>query len=243
MLRIVHAIWVALAALALPSCALVEDKAPDYRYRLTVEVQTPEGLRSGSSVIEVRQTLVRAGSSPAHLAVERRVTGDAVAVDLPGGRTLFALLRSKNGMDWASLVFPKLAPQRRGEPFADQLDNVLDVTGKQVLPRMWPPRLFVPESEAYPLLVTFTDHTDPTTVTEINPDDLAADFGGGVKLKRITVELTDERATRGIEERLKWLPQVQGALVHVPMDEYPRVGTPLPLYNTLTETYFSRNDT
>lgn len=188
----------------LTSCAFADDEAPDYRYRLTVEVDTPLGLHTGSSVIEIEQTLVRAGSSPANQAVERRVRGEAVAVDLPGGTTLFVLLRSLNEVDWAAYVFPKLAPQRKGEPFADQLDNVLEVTGVRVLPRMWPPRLYVPESPAYPLMVTFTDLADPTSVKLVNPDELAATFGKGMRLKRITVELTEDPVTVGIEERFAW---------------------------------------
>ncbi len=233
----VHAIRVALIALSLGSCALGEDEAPDYRYRLTVEVETPEGLRSGSSVIEVQQTLVRAGSSPANQAVERRVRGEAVAVDLPGGKTLFALLRSKNDVDWASLVFPNLAPQRKGEPFADQLDNVLEVTGTQVLPRMWPPRLYVPKSEAYPLMVSFEDETDPTTVTMIKPDEFAAAFGRGVVLKRVTVELTDDPVTTGLEARLPWVTRHIGTLVYRPRD-LP-IGE-MPLEHRLNSSDFMR---
>ena len=203
--RLLFATWLSLAGLGVSGCAFAEDEAPDYRFRLTVEVETPVGLKSGSSVIEVQQTLVRAGSSPANQAVERRVRGEAVAVDLPGGMTLFALLRAKNNVDWATLVFPKLAPQRKGEPFVEQLDNVLEVTGTQVLPRKWPPRLYVPESEAYPLLVTFEDQADPTTVAEVDPDDLSASFGKGVRLKRLTVELTDDPVTTGIDRRLPWM--------------------------------------
>ncbi|PLK22388.1 hypothetical protein C0V72_15100 [Porphyrobacter sp. TH134] len=241
MARILQATCLALAALVLAGCAVVEDKAPDYRYRLTVEIETPDGVKSGSSVIEVRQTLVRAGSSPANQAVERRVRGEAVAVDLPGGKTLFALLRSDNDIDWVSRVYVLLTPQRR-EAFEDAMDNVLEVTGERTLPRMWPANVIMPKRSAYPMMVTFRDPADPTTVALVNPDDLAAKFGEGVKLKRITVELTDERVTSGIEERLKWLPQVRGALVHLPMSEYPPVGTPLPLYNTLTERDFSQDD-
>lgn len=202
MARILQAAWLALAALLLPGCAFAEDKAPDYRYRLTVEVDTPEGVKTGSSVIEVEQTLVRAGGSPAKQAVERRVRGEAVAVDLPGGKTLFALLRSDNNVDWASYVFVYLAPPSPNEPFADQLDDVLEVTGKQVLPRMWPPVAFLKERSAYPMLVTFGDLTDPASVAEVDPDDLAATFGEGARLQRITVELTDDPVTSGIEERL-----------------------------------------
>lgn len=205
MLRIVSSAWLAMAVILLSGCAISEDKATDYRYRLTVEVDTPEGVRTGSSVIEVQQTLVRAGGSPANQAVDRRVRGEAVPVDLPGGKTLFALLRSDSNVDWASYVFVYLAPQKKGEPFADQLDDVLEVKGEQVLPRMWPPVAFLKERSAYPMLVTFGDLADPTSVAEVDPDDLAATFGEGVKLKRITVELTDDPVTTGIEQRLGWM--------------------------------------
>jgi hypothetical protein len=40
-----------LAVLTLSGCGLFADKHT-YRYRLTVEVDTPQGVRSGSSVIE-----------------------------------------------------------------------------------------------------------------------------------------------------------------------------------------------
>ena len=198
---------IGIAALILPACTAADDAAPDYRYRLTVEVETPEGLRTGSSVIEVQQTLMRAGGSPANQAVRWRVRGEAVAVDLPGGKTLFALLRSDNDPDWASRVYVLLAPQEN-KGFEDALDDVLELTGKRTLPRMWPPVAFLEERSAYPMMVTFGDLADPTSVAEVDPDDLAAAFGEGVKLKRITVELTDDPVTSGIEARLGWLQRL-----------------------------------
>ena len=197
--------WVMLClALATSACAS-DDTAPDYRYRLTVEVETPEGLKTGSSVIEVKQRLVRAGSSPANMAVERRVRGEAVAVDLPGGKTLFALLRSDNNVDWASYVMQTLAPHLDSETFAQQLDNMLLLKGEIVLPRTFPPVGHLKERSAYPMLVTFGDLDDPTSVEEVDPDDLAATFGKGISLKRITVQMTDDPLTAGIERRLGWL--------------------------------------
>lgn len=57
----------------------------------------------------------------------------------------------------------------------------------------------------YPLLVTFTDINDPTTVQRVDPKDLAATFGPGVSLKRITLEITDEKVTEGrVEAMLTW---------------------------------------
>jgi hypothetical protein len=199
--------WVMLClALAISACAS-DDTAPDYRYRLTVEVDTPEGLKTGSSVIEVKQRLVRAGSNPANIAVERRVRGEAVAVDLPGGRTLFALLRSDNNVEWASYVMQTLAPHIDSETFAQQLDNMLLLEGEMVLPRTFPPVGHLEERSAYPMLVTFRDLDDPTSVEEVDPDDLAVTFGEGVSLERITVQITDDPVTTGIEKRLDWLSE------------------------------------
>lgn len=202
------AVSLGLALMALPLSACGSDEtSPDYRYRLTVEVDTPEGLKAGSSVIEVKQRLVRRGSSPANTAVERRVRGEAVAVDLPGEKTLFALLRSDNNVDWASYVMQTLAPHIDSESFAQQLDNMLLLKGEIVLPRTFPPVGHLKERSAYPMLVTFGDLDDPTSVERVDPDDLAMTFGEGISLGRITVQITDGPVTSGITRRLVWLSE------------------------------------
>ena len=197
----------ATLTLALAACSGADDSAPDYRYRLTVEVDTPEGLKTGSSVIEIEQRLVRSGSNPAGTAVERLVRGEAVAVDLSDGRTLFALLRSDNNIEWASYVMQTLAPRTKGESFEQQLDNMLALEGEKALPRMFPPVGHLEERSAYPMLVTFGDIDDPTSVDLVDPDNLAATFGEGVNLKRITVQITDDPVTAGLERRLGWLSE------------------------------------
>ena len=193
--------------LTLSACGGADDGAPDYRYRLTVEVDTPEGLKTGSSVIEVEQRLVRPGSNPAGAAVERRVRGEAVVVELPDGHTLFALLRSDNNVEWASNVMQTLAPRIKGENFEQQLDNMLALEGEKVLPRMFPPTGHLGERSAYPVLVTFGNIDDPTSVDLIDPENLAATFGEGVSLRRITVQITKEPVTVGIGQRLGWLSE------------------------------------
>ena len=55
------------------------------------------------------------------------------------------------------------------------------------------------------MLVTFEYLADPTSVRRVDPDDLASTFGEGVSLKRITVQVTDDPVTTGIEKRLVWL--------------------------------------
>ena len=198
-----QAVWLALGALALASCALAEDKAPDYRYRLTVEVETPEGLKTGSSVIAVEQSIGRTAMDGfVGGSVFLRIRGEAVAVDLPDGRTLYALLRSGGDVEWAARVIPFLSPDAEDD---NSLDDFLLLEGKKELPRTFPAVAWIPERSAYPMMVTFGDEADPVSVAEVYPDDLAASFGDEVRLKRIIVELTDDPVTTGIKERLEWL--------------------------------------
>jgi hypothetical protein len=56
---------------------------PSYRFRMTVEVETPQGVRSGSSVLEVTSRFRTCRQR--HDAMTM-LTGEAVAVDLPGGK-------------------------------------------------------------------------------------------------------------------------------------------------------------
>lgn len=117
MARILHAAWLALAALMLAACAAAEeDPTPDYRYRLTVEVATPEGLKTGSSVIEVQQGMGRSTMGGYEPLVRYRIRGEATAVDLPGGKTLYALLRSGNDVDWATRRSVPVPRSRRRQP-------------------------------------------------------------------------------------------------------------------------------
>ena len=205
------------AALALPGCGVAGERLPDYRYRLTVEVETPEGLRSGSSVIEVSTAVAGRNSIPTPGAVNRRVKkGEAVTVDLGARGLLFALLRSDDNSDWASGVMFGFAPEVRQIHDADgKYDSSATFRArfmamlKQRQPFELRGRLpgsrYIEGGLARPMLVGFADIADPTTVERVDPDALAAAYGQGVKLKRITIQLTDDPLTTGIEKRLGWL--------------------------------------
>jgi hypothetical protein len=199
------------AMLVVAGCALFEP-SETLRYRVTVEVETPQGVKSGYSVWEYRVTKVVSGFSP-HSTDYR---GEAVAVDLPGGRTLFALLISGDGQsDYPRYVIEDRVRQTP-EYKADYRSAFLELFPRwRVAEESWTvPGSYYPASHAgekpisaYPMLVTFTDIRDPKSVTRVDPDDLAASFGAGVKLKAITVTVTDEPVTVGIEKRLAWLDQ------------------------------------
>ena len=192
-------------AVLLTACGLVKSYEPS-RYRLTVEVDTPQGLRTGSSVIEV--TAGEVGTTLGGANSEAR--GEAVAVDLPGGQTLFALMKGDaETYNFPAQVMYLVTPFERGDKpkgFGPLLEAVRANRKVNVVKRMRPGVFQVdPPFSAYPMMVRFRDIADPKTVERVDPHNLAASFGDGVKLRRITVQMTEEPVTRSLSRRLPWL--------------------------------------
>jgi hypothetical protein len=182
----------------------------EWNQKLTVEIITPEGLRSGSATTKVRwQEENSVGNYPGSYR------GEAAAVDLGDGRYLFALL-SEETRYLALRIFSKDLGENAmidEKGFA----AMAALRGKREVPR-----------EYYPLLVTFDDIADPATVKRVDPDDLAASFGPGVALKRITLTITDEPVTEGeVEKVLGWLDGLNGSYLH---GESTSRGSPLGLH-------------
>lgn len=181
-----------------------------YRYKLTVEVETPQGLRTGYAVREMTYSkqAVRLPDMAGVVATQR---GEAVVVDLPGGQTLFALL-SMNGYETLQAAFGDDAPATLDAAEAD---------GRVV--ELKPKPGSIPEQSGYPMLVRFRDLADPKSVEQVDPADLARSFGPGYRLASLTVQVTEEPVTRGIEKRLAWLGR---------LDQY-RTDPANPFTNTL----------
>jgi hypothetical protein len=56
-----------------------------------------------------------------------------------------------------------------------------------------------------PDLVTFADVNDPKSVMLVDPENLAAALGQGVSWRSMTLQVTDEPLTKGIDEHLPWV--------------------------------------
>lgn len=193
------------AALSLAGCSNSETM----RYKMTVDVETSEGLKTGYAVRELefrdRSNFAFGESRP-----QVKLRGEAVAVDLGGGRTLFALLTGANG----DVDYAKRVADREGIWVGEPEGPYIQIgTPKARVVQIWPRppfpgRLDHPEdlkrgyAMQHPKLVTFRALDDPKTVILVDPDNLAATFGQGVHLKRITIAATDEPVTIGIEKRL-----------------------------------------
>ena len=169
-----------------------------YRYRLTVEVDTPQGLQTGSSVWETSAT---EGSGIPNSALRYLARGEAVVLDLPGG-TLIALLRKEEvGVAYPhNIVTRHLARQ----PQANIPQKGDWRATRQAISNVKPAFELYPDE--YPLLVRFRDINNPATVERVDPTDLAAAFGPGVRLRRITVAVTDDEVeAEKMRGRLPWL--------------------------------------
>lgn len=196
-------------ATALGGCSEMFPKR--FRFRMTVEVETRQALRTGSGVMEMSAANATF-KLPDSAAVDLRFKGEAVPVDLHTG-TLFALVGQTPGVDrFEGAVVNTFDPKRPG---GAQLVAMIDELGR----RESLGRKAVMRPQDYPKLVRFRDIRDPKTVELIDPNDLAKNFEAGVKLRRIVLTVVDEPVTIGIEKRLGLLKyysnsQLDGSRYH-----------------------------
>jgi hypothetical protein len=191
---------------------------PDsYRWRLTLSVETPEGVRTASGVSKSISWPVRI---PARGAMSK-VEGEAIYLDLGAGRRpLIALVTCGLGPPDGRTPPEKTYWSGGAGPMDDYLlelygetpDPREDMLVKmRRLARYGGARAIPPV--ALPDLVTFADVNDPASVMAVDRENLAATLGEGVKWKAITLEITRAWVTRGvIEQKLPWLKTLPCAL-------------------------------
>ncbi|MFZ2719309.1 MAG: hypothetical protein WAZ27_00380 [Minisyncoccia bacterium] len=165
----------------------------NFRYRLTVEVETPQGLKSGSSVIEVKAGLRSALPNPGLKAWDK-VAGDAVLIYLGDGRVIVAVHASgpTANEEGPGEVIPRAFGLPGGVDGWRQMEG--KVTGSVVL-----------QADNLPTFLIFEDIDDPEGARVLAPQDFPETLGTGFVFKQALVELTDEPLTRGIDKRISWL--------------------------------------
>ncbi len=182
-----------------------------YRYKLTLEALVDGEVMRASNVVEVGYYLDIANSSHGEMR------GEALYFDLGAGRRpLIALLGRRprpadkrddchwgeNGPRCLNTLYgtAKLAwnyKSRRLDGFSD-------------LARQRGARDIDPKS--LPDLVTFADINDSKTVIEVDPEFPSRALASDFSWRRITIEITDDPLTRGIETRLTWLVGLKTSL-------------------------------
>lgn len=200
-------VWVAVA------------KTPNHAYRLTVEVETPSGVKRGSVVRHVFAPCPGVGSTtlfPIGASPQTSVVGEAVFIDLGEGRNLVALMAAGPRADdvdqpvslvWDAMMEARLINQ-----------GVTDHTKRIRLCDVGKFSGVVPLSaKRAPTLVTFTDLADPASARVVEPTvtGFAAAFGLGFRPAGVTLEmvpagvwpftligLSGTSVTRGIEGKM-----------------------------------------
>lgn len=221
--RVRKALTASAAALALTLfLSGCDDRFPDYSYKMTIYAKGKAFSSVRHVEVEEASSIVDSGGS----TVKRRVEGEAVVLDL-NGRTYYALLSRPDNADYAQFVagmalsrFIPLPAQKNDvdqavddyrrenslqDSFGDAasgLQAMVQIEGPRDLPRTLPPRRNRLSMQAWPMFVTFGDPKDPRTVREVSPD--------AIGVERITIEITDEDVTMGIERRLEWLHALGG---------------------------------
>lgn len=147
------------------------------RYRMTVEILTPAGVVSGSSVREVRFSgsgdWFPFGESKAHADI----VGEAVGVELPSGQVVYALLAGQaNDLNYASGI----------------MGRTLGINHKNKIDKyeIWPNS--TGSVHDLPLFAYFQDKSDPTSFKVISKEEFESNFGDGVNLKSLFIEKTND---------------------------------------------------
>ena len=188
----VKAVMAILALGVMAGCSLFAD-VHTYRYRLTVEVETPQGVRSGSSVIE---SSASESNGLNGRQVRSELHGEAVAIDMADGTTLFALLDAgEDTAPFASAAYNQILPESVTKNTDWRVFH--DAIKSQTIAADVPP-------EYYPIFVRFNEIKNPASIVRVDPARLDDGFGSGVRLKRVFVQITDDPVTVGIERRFEW---------------------------------------
>lgn len=220
---------------------------PDFtgRYKLAVTVEANGKTHSGATVYDVTYRW-DPKILPDAAAVHLELTGEALFLDLGGGRNLVVTLT-----DWGSGRPFKRVNISQTYQFEDlwkssgarsaaalphiafQLHMASKKTGADLEAARKKGKIELPIGRL-PTTVTFTDLADPTSVKLVDPTNLAATFGPGYRITKATIEVTDEPLTHGIEKKLPWLKTLEQRNLTLAGKRYARIGDGISSLYTYT---------
>ncbi|BDQ37247.1 hypothetical protein SYK_16070 [Pseudodesulfovibrio nedwellii] len=162
-------------------------------YYIGVDVNTPSGLKNYKSMIQLNDTSFDIWPSNPH-SRQPNVKGEAIYCDLGDDKNLVVLLGFRGdhyGLNTLRILPWRTAGHRvkhtkKHQPF---ISGRYDLTG-----------------DPTPLLVTFANNDDRTSMAKVSRDLMAPLYGEGFSINRIWVEMTNSPYKDGeIQDRLPWL--------------------------------------
>lgn len=197
--------WIGLGVIAvgLVGGDQIRLNRPDHKYRLTIEIETPQGVTSASGVLAVHPNRGYSGSGSAMT----KTRGDALVLDGGRGKGLVVLLAQDgrpldlDGMNYIGMRALNDGTGRRVQ-FRElkAINEVVEVKGALV-----------------PVMLAFADLKDPSSARVVKPEALETAFGAGTRLRRVSVQplppgwwpidfggALGEPVTRRIDRNLPW---------------------------------------
>lgn len=134
--------------------------------------------------------------------------GEAVIVDLPGKKSVYALMTTARddgsysggpgAFDFLVIRACNLQEKNKRSGASSLVRLVGGLSGTCQVPL-----------QDIPLMVSFENETDPTSVQRVFPDHPESTLGGNVKFLKASITITHQKVTTGIEQRLPWLAERQ----------------------------------
>lgn len=202
------AVLVVLSLTALGLWALYFQRTTEHRFRITIDVETPQGPKQGSSVWSVTCTAPFSGGGWSVMTGGCSTVGEAVFVDLGQGRNLVGLV-AHDDIAARAFEYVGVPRDRNGNMLASWYSYAAGWRGARVL-----------TGKNIPALVTFSDLSDPATGRIIPATDagFASVFGADYRLASIALEIVSvglwpfnlvglwgTPVSRGIEKHITWM--------------------------------------
>ncbi|NQZ14604.1 MAG: hypothetical protein HRT94_07260 [Alphaproteobacteria bacterium] len=161
-----------------------------WRYKITIEIDTPEGVKSGSVIREVSNSASNTGMGFSESTKPAKVSGEAVVVDLGEKGKLFALINWRSYTEFSEVFVYR---ETNGIPDAIRFYKNVPAGSKGELTN----KMFWPE------MVRFRDISDAKSIEAVNKKDISKTYGDGYAIKRIIIEATNEpKSQTGILEEI-----------------------------------------
>lgn len=178
--------------------------AGKWHYKTTVVVSTPEGDKVGSGVRAVSNMSSKILRMLPHTGNSAHLEGEAVWVDLDDRGVLFFLITDSVLAGDFYYAFPPSS----GKPTTDEgiryYNKLKD--GEKTVP--------ISEIPNITTMVMFEDLKKPLSVGRVNLSNVEKKFGEGVYIKEYKLEITQAPVTRGIEDILPWLSDLEGRYIN-----------------------------
>jgi hypothetical protein len=179
-----------------------------YRYKMTVEVETPQGIKSGSSVVEVHTYQIPqswAGIFGGHHSW-MKIKGEGVFVEIEEGKTLFVLLGGDvnhvSAHRFMSIIFPVPSNPFRKDSDAHASYNVSSREGMRYYGTLKNVKSTLPKDKHLAMISAIKSNDGHREFKVIEPEQLKEIFRKDIKIKQIIIETTNDP----LEWKIRKLP-------------------------------------